>query len=133
MKHYMYEFYSFEIDDGGRMRAGFKGTARDCATRAIAIALELPYRQIHRELTELQKSSRFEPTRKTWKSACDGINISFREFHNYLNQYGLYPIYPPNGKHLQTVLGTLKQLAEEPLLIAFVTNHAVAIKKWCNL
>jgi len=34
-------------DDGGRKAAGFKGDAGDCVTRAIAIAAELPYREVY--------------------------------------------------------------------------------------
>lgn len=40
----------FEFHDGGRHAAGFKGAARDCVTRAIAIATELPYRQVYDDL-----------------------------------------------------------------------------------
>lgn len=34
-------------DDGGRAASGFRGKAGDCAARAIAIATELPYRQVY--------------------------------------------------------------------------------------
>jgi hypothetical protein len=44
----------FVEDDGGRAAAGFEGTADDCATRAIAIAAELPYKDVHAALTEWQ-------------------------------------------------------------------------------
>lgn len=37
-------------DDGGRAAAGFKGTAGDCAVRAIAIAAGEPYRDTYDEL-----------------------------------------------------------------------------------
>jgi hypothetical protein len=37
-------------DDGGRAAAGFKGSAGDCITRAIAIATGLPYRQVYGDL-----------------------------------------------------------------------------------
>lgn len=37
-------------DDGGRTAAGFTGTTGDCVTRAIAIAIGLPYRQVYDEL-----------------------------------------------------------------------------------
>lgn len=35
------------FDDGGRAAAGFKGDTRDCVTRAIAIAAELPYQEAY--------------------------------------------------------------------------------------
>ena len=37
----------FVHDDGGRAAAGFKGETRDCAARAVAIALEIPYREAY--------------------------------------------------------------------------------------
>lgn len=40
----------FVADDGGREAAGFKGEAGDCVTRAIAIASDLPYREVYDEL-----------------------------------------------------------------------------------
>ena len=46
---------SFIQSDGGRAAAGFRGEAGDCATRAIAIALGLPYRQVYEELQDRQR------------------------------------------------------------------------------
>lgn len=40
----------FYYDDGGRTLAGYQGKARDCATRAIAIAAQLPYEVVYRAL-----------------------------------------------------------------------------------
>lgn len=51
----MTDSIQFKYDDGGRAYAGFKGTAGDCVVRAIAIATELPYRQIYDDLTFLNK------------------------------------------------------------------------------
>lgn len=38
---------AWTYDDGGRAAAGFRGDAGDCVTRAIAIAVELPYRDVY--------------------------------------------------------------------------------------
>lgn len=40
----------FEYDDGGRKAAGYKGSAGDCVTRAIAIATGRPYQEVYDEL-----------------------------------------------------------------------------------
>ena len=40
----------FEYNDGGRSGAGFKGQARDCVVRAIAIAFQKPYMGVYEEL-----------------------------------------------------------------------------------
>lgn len=37
----------YVYDDGGRAEAGYKGTTRDCGTRAIAIVTGLPYQQVY--------------------------------------------------------------------------------------
>jgi hypothetical protein len=37
----------FQLDDGGRRAAGYKGKAGDCVVRAIAIATEKPYQEIY--------------------------------------------------------------------------------------
>ena len=43
----------FNYNDGGRASAGFKGTTRDCVVRAIAIATELPYRKVYKDISML--------------------------------------------------------------------------------
>ena len=45
----------FVYDDGGRSEAGFKGVCGDCGTRAIAIAMELPYKDVYNELNSIRK------------------------------------------------------------------------------
>lgn len=42
----------FTFNDGGRLQAGFKGTARDCVARAIAIVTERSYAQVYAELAK---------------------------------------------------------------------------------
>lgn len=40
----------YQYNDGGRKEAGFKGKASDCVVRAIAIAMERPYQEVHYEM-----------------------------------------------------------------------------------
>lgn len=40
----------WQYSDGGRAAAGYKGEARDCVVRAIALAAQLPYKQVYSEL-----------------------------------------------------------------------------------
>jgi hypothetical protein len=42
----------FVYDDGGRAKAGYKGQAGDCVTRAIAIATGKPYQEVYAALWE---------------------------------------------------------------------------------
>lgn len=41
--------------DGGRVAAGYKGKTGDCVVRAIAIATEMPYKQVYNDLFEYGK------------------------------------------------------------------------------
>ena len=43
---------TFQYNDGGRADAGYKGKARDCGARAMAIALQINYKQAYNELAE---------------------------------------------------------------------------------
>jgi hypothetical protein len=45
-------FFPFQMNDGGRGAAGFKGGAGDCVVRSIAIAANLPYIQVYEDLRE---------------------------------------------------------------------------------
>ena len=37
----------FKYNDGGRKKAGYKGQDNDCVVRAIAIVLEIPYKDVY--------------------------------------------------------------------------------------
>ena len=47
----------FIYDDGGRKKAGYKGTTGDCVVRAISIAAKKDYKKVYKDLTKLQGSS----------------------------------------------------------------------------
>jgi hypothetical protein len=55
-------------DDGGRAASGFKGQAGDCVTRAIAIATQVPYRDVYTEMA-LGQARRGKP-----RSARQGVH-----------------------------------------------------------
>lgn len=48
----------FNYNDGGRAKAGYKGTTGDCVTRAIAIVTELPYQQVYDMINNFAVSER---------------------------------------------------------------------------
>ena len=48
----------FLYDDGGRHAAGYRGSAGDCTTRAIAIATGKPYQEVYDALNALIRSKR---------------------------------------------------------------------------
>jgi hypothetical protein len=53
----------FVYDDGGREAAGFRGTTGDCVTRAIAIATEIPYREVYDSLHQRALDDRSQMAR----------------------------------------------------------------------
>ena len=53
----------FQINDGGRSAAGYKGQAGDCAVRSIAIVTGLPYQTIYDDL--FKANEKFRNTSKT--------------------------------------------------------------------
>lgn len=65
---------SWVYDDAGRAAAGFKGEAEDCATRAVAIAADRPYRSVYDDLNLLAKEER--PRKRRRSSAREGVHSS---------------------------------------------------------
>jgi hypothetical protein len=47
-----HQVFPFQLNDGGRGVAGFKGGAGDCVVRSIAIAVNLPYMQVYDDLRD---------------------------------------------------------------------------------
>lgn len=88
----------FQYDDGGREDAGFKGSTSDCVCRAVAIAMNRPYREIYDELNALCKvnSGGHKLTRKrygstyvrTGGSARTGITTSKKWFKEWMRRKG---------------------------------------------
>ena len=83
---------TFIYNDGGRKDAGYKGTAGDCAARAMAIALEIPYKQAYDELARAHRA------RTGQKTARKGIYKD--DFETVLARYGWvwHPAPKLNGR-----------------------------------
>lgn len=76
-------------NDGGRSEAGFRGTAGDCVTRAVAIASGRPYREVYDRLSEgcrTQRRSKRQPKRMA--SARDGVWTDRKWFKDYMAELG---------------------------------------------
>jgi hypothetical protein len=81
MKLYSFpENRNYVFSDGGRAASGRKGSARDCAVRAMAIALNLDYDHCYNELAQANKDSG-KP-----KSVRNGIMK--KDFEKVLARYG---------------------------------------------
>lgn len=77
-------YSEFIFNDGGRAAAGFKGTAGDCVTRAVAIASGKPYREVYNALGEGCRTER----QSTKRSARDGVHVSRVWFKRYMESLG---------------------------------------------
>lgn len=75
----------FVHDDGGRAAAGFKGSAGDCVTRAIAIATMLPYAEAYAALNS-QRDSMRQTKRVRGSSARTGLSRAV--YDRYLKSLG---------------------------------------------
>ena len=81
----------FNFNDGGRADAGYKGRTGDCVTRAVAIAAELPYKQVYDRLAEGNATQRI--TKRSAKSdgkktARRGISTTRKWFKDYMKSLG---------------------------------------------
>ena len=59
----------FKYNDGGRIKAGYKGEIRDCVTRAIAISTGKPYQEVYDLINEFAKSERMGKRKRYISSA----------------------------------------------------------------
>lgn len=64
----------FVFDDGGRAAAGYRGTTRDCATRAVAIATGLDYQEVYDRINALAKRERTGKRKRTTSNARLGVH-----------------------------------------------------------
>ena len=66
--------------DGGRAAAGFKGSASDCATRALAIATGLTYQEAYDLINAYSKDEKPSKQRRGKSSARAGVHtVTFKK------------------------------------------------------
>ena len=82
----------FNFNDGGRADAGYKGRTGDCVTRAVAIAAELPYKQVYDRLADgnatQRVTKRIKKSRARARTASKGINTTRKWFKDYMKSLG---------------------------------------------
>jgi hypothetical protein len=71
--------------DGGRKAAGFKGKAKDCVCRAIAIATEQPYSTVYDALHQTKRSMR---QTKNVRGSSPASGVSRVIYERYLRELG---------------------------------------------
>lgn len=110
----------WRYDDGGRSDAGFRGSAGDCVTRAIAIATGMPYRDVYRDLARLCEE------RGGPRSARNGVPRSI--YDRYLLAHGW--AWTPTmtiGSGCRVHLRRGELPVEHGPVIARLSGHLVAI------
>lgn len=61
-------FIGYQYNDGGRADAGYKGKTGDCLTRAIAITLGLPYKEVYKRVSEMMGSAGYAKSGNAYTS-----------------------------------------------------------------
>ena len=117
----------YVYNDGGRQEAGFKGNTGDCVARAIAIAADIPYKDVYNRLAEGNASQRAtKHTGKRKRTAREGIYTKRKWFKDYMQELGF--TWVPT---MQIGSGCKVHLRKEDLpsgrIIARVTRHYCAI------
>ena len=121
----------FIYNDGGRAEAGFIGKTGDCVARAVAIASELPYKEVYDRLAEGNANQRV--TKRTRglkkngvKTASHGINVTRKWFKDYMKELGFE--WVPT---MQIGSGCKVHLDEDELpkgrLVCSVSRHSTAV------
>lgn len=120
---------NFRYNDGGRVAAGYKGSAGDCVCRAICIATGLPYQQIYDQLAAGNATQR--KTKRTGKSsgkqsARNGIFTKRKWFNDYMISLGF--VWVPT---MAIGSGCKIHLSENELplgrLVVSVSKHMAAV------
>lgn len=80
----------FNFNDGGRVAAGYRGTAGDCVCRAICIATGKPYKEVYEYLAAKNASQRKSKhdKGKRKKTAREGISTKRKWFDDYMQSLG---------------------------------------------
>lgn len=117
----------FSHDDGGRAAAGFKGSAGDCVTRAVAIAAGLPYREVYDALSAGSRAQRVTKRSRRKASARDGVNTNRKWFKDYMVGLGFTWVATMGigtGCRVHLRAGELPQ---EGRLVVRCTRHMTAV------
>ena len=117
-------------DDGGRVSAGFKGSAGDCVTRAVAIASGRPYQEVYERLAEgnaAQRKTKRSHSNTGKRTARNGINTKRKWFKDYMTELGFEWVAAMQvGQGCKTHLRR-SELPPEGHLVVSVSKHMAAV------
>jgi hypothetical protein len=120
---------NYVYSDGGRQAAGFKGSARDCVCRAVAIASGRPYIEIYRALAKGNASQRESSKRKsTGKvTARNGICVHRKWFKDYMVSLGFQWVGIKAVEFGHRMRLTEEEVPRGRLIVSFPKHYAAVI------
>lgn len=118
----------FELDDGGRAAAGFRGSAGDCVARAVAIASGRPYDEVYDALARGTGDQRASSRRgRRPRSARNGIDTKRKWFRDYMASLGFSwtpTMQVGTGCRVHLALG---EIPARGRLVVCVSRHYAAV------
>lgn len=73
-------------NDGGRREAGFQGITGDCVVRAIAIAIQKPYKEVYDKINVLGRQERIGKNSPSFSNSRTGVWR--KTYQKYLENLG---------------------------------------------
>lgn len=117
------------IDDGGRAAAGYKGVCGDCVVRSVAIASQRPYKDVYREIAEINLITRKTKTRKTVgkKTARYGVYTDAPPFTRYMQSIGWAWVGMPSGRNSTPVFFRRGNLPGGRIIVSIQSHYCAVI------
>lgn len=114
------------FNDGGRSAAGYRGPARDCVARSIAIAANLPYAEVYVALAAGTGAQRASRGRRRAASARNGISTNRKWFKEYMRSLGFEWI-PTMGVGTGCTVRLLEGELPRGRLVVSLSRHYTAV------
>lgn len=111
-------------NDGGRSKAGFKGSTGDCVVRAFAIMTGKPYIDVYNEINALGLTERITKRKKDRSNSRTGVYVSTtRKYAKSLGLVWVPTMYLGSGCKIHLKASELPK----GRIIAKVSKHCVAV------
>lgn len=122
----------FVHNDGGRLAAGFKGSAGDCGVRAAAIVSRRSYREVYDELFAMQ-CEYISRKRKLKNKKASPRNGVYRDvLHDYMTANGAtYIAFAGIGKPPIRVFQVAAHYSQRRLILRLARHYSTLIDG-CN-
>lgn len=115
-------------DDGGREDAGYRGYAEDCCVRSIAIALNLPYKEVYDTVNKISKSENYRGRNRKGNGISNSrTGVYTGTMHKIMKHYGWEWVPTMQfGKGCHTHLRD-GEVPDNVPIICNVSKHFVAV------